>query len=102
MTASTVPTKIGGIVNTAKKLWELVKPNTAVANIQSGFANGIPNGTTLKDARWAGWNTTKSKQYEQKSNTWFRITACKHQWNFDWTYNGSLNGKGKYVARATT
>jgi len=88
-------------INIAKSLWDVVRDNAGVVNIDTDYATATPSGITQWQdlANWKNaqpWGPFKHVWYNG-----FGYTECQHEWSFVWAYGGDYNGEGQYLTQAT-
>jgi hypothetical protein len=87
------------VVNTAKTGWDIIKDGRPVSSTETTFANALP-----KDADWtnlSGWKNQKTDSLSWAGYNIFGNTLFKVSLQGSWSYNGSLNERGRFVNNAT-
>jgi hypothetical protein len=88
------------IINLGQKLWQIVEAGRPVVDVQSKFANAVPDGIKSWESL-EGWKVPSSKVFQVT----FRNGLGGHPVDFNYrllyTYGGSLGGKGSYLTHVT-
>lgn len=88
------------VVNILKKVYEFVKENKPVVNTSVDQACAIPQGITNWQ-QMAEWRNKQSSQYVIKYVNGFGVTVVEIVTKAYFYYNGSYQGKGRYITCAT-
>lgn len=88
------------IVNIAAKVWQIIKDNAPVVNIDTKYATAYPQGVTSA-TQLAGWSRPKSYVYGFYAENLYGSTTVDVKYKVTYTYNGSYKGKGKYLTAVT-
>jgi len=88
------------IVNIASKVWQIIKDNAPVVNIDTKYATAYPEGITAA-TQLAGWSRPKSYVYGFYAENLYGSTTIDVKYKVTYTYNGSYKGKGKYLTAVT-
>ena len=88
------------IVNIASKLWQIIKDNAPVVNIDTKYATAYPQGVTSA-TQLAGWSRPKSYVYGFYAENLYGSVMIDVKYKVTYTYNGSYKGKGKYLTAVT-
>lgn len=88
------------IVNIASKIWQIIKDNAPVVNIDTKYATAYPQGVTSA-TQLAGWSRPKSYVYGFYAENLYGSTTIDVKYKVTYTYNGSYKGKGKYLTAVT-
>jgi hypothetical protein len=97
--ASVVVT-IEKIVNIASKVWQIIKDNEPVVNINTKYATAYPEGVTSA-TQLASWSRPKSYVYGFYAENLYGSTTIDVKYKVTYTYNGAYKGKGKYLTAVT-
>lgn len=84
------------IINTASKIWDIVKDNRPVTNIETKYATAYPEGVTSA-TQMAGWSRPKTYVYGFYAENLYGSVMIDCKYKFSYTYNGAYKGKGKYL-----
>jgi hypothetical protein len=84
------------IVNIASKVWEIVKENKPVINIETKYATAYPEGVTSA-TQLASWSRPKTYVYGFYAENLYGSVMIDCKYKFSYTYNGAYKGKGKYL-----
>jgi len=84
------------IVNIASKIWDIVKENRPVTNIDTKYATAYPEGVTSA-TQMAGWSRPKTYVYGFYAENLYGSVMIDCKYKFSYTYNGAYKGKGKYL-----
>lgn len=88
------------IINIGKKIWKIIEANRPVVNVKTDSATILPVG--IQSAlQLEGWSMPQSKRYGVAYKNLFGMEVVKFDFRFIYTYGGSLDGKGKYLANVT-
>lgn len=93
---SSVIVNIEKIVNIASKIWEIVKDNRPIANIDTKYATAYPQGITSA-AQLAQWSKPKSYVYGFYAENLYGSVMIDCKYKFSYTYNGAYKGVGKFL-----
>jgi len=88
------------IVNIATKVWQIIKDNQPVVNIDTKYATAYPEGVTSA-TQLASWSRPKSYVYGFYAENLYGSTTIDVKYKVTFTYNGSYKGKGKYLTAVT-
>ncbi len=87
------------IINMGKKIWTLVEANRPVVNLNFDSANAFPLG--VQDANdLEGWKTPFARAYRTTYENLYGVTVVDYTYQVMYTYGGTLNGFGRYIANA--
>jgi len=84
------------IVNIASKVWEIVKENRPVTNIETKYATAYPEGVTSA-TQLAGWSRPKTYVYGFYAENLYGSVMIDCKYKFSYTYNGAYKGNGKFL-----
>jgi len=84
------------IVNIASKIWDIVKENRPVTNIETKYATAYPEGVTSA-TQLASWSRPKTYVYGFYAENLYGSVMIDCKYKFSYTYNGAYKGKGKYL-----
>lgn len=87
---------IDQIVNIASKIWQIVKDNAPVVNIETKYATAYPQGITSA-TQLGQWSKPRSYTYAFYAENMFGGVMIDCRYKVSYTYNGSYKGKGKYL-----
>jgi hypothetical protein len=88
------------IVNIATKVWQIIKDNAPVVNIDTKYATAYPEGITSA-TQLANWSRPKSYVYGFYAENLYGSTTIDVKYKVTYTYNGTYKGKGKYLTAVT-
>jgi len=91
-----VVVSLGNIVNIASKVWQVVKENAPVANIESKYATAYPQGVTAA-SQLAQWSKPKTSVYGFYAENMYGSVMVDCKYKVTYSYNGAYKGKGKYL-----
>jgi len=83
-----------------KAVWNLIENNQPTSNVTESWAGAVPKGITdwTQLSEWRGPYYSENFYMEFKNHLGTKLT--RFDWNFEFHYNGSLNGTGLYVTEA--
>ncbi len=84
------------IVNIASKVWEIVKDNKPVVEINTKYATAYPYGVTAAN-QLASWSRPKSYEYGFYAENLYGSVMIDCKYKFSFTYNGAYKGIGKFL-----
>lgn len=84
------------IVNIASKIWEIVKDNKPVVEINTKYATAYPYGITSAN-QLAGWSRPKTYVYGFYAENLYGSVMIDCKYKFSYTYNGAYKGVGKFL-----
>ncbi|CAF3433041.1 unnamed protein product [Rotaria socialis] len=89
------------IMNTARQAWSIVNNNRAIVDMQTSYGNGIPHRITdpFELQSWASPPISYSSTINVHNLLKQRVVQFTYALQF--TYGGSLDGKGAYLDRVT-
>ncbi|OGR43618.1 MAG: hypothetical protein A2X35_09420 [Elusimicrobia bacterium GWA2_61_42] len=87
---------LGQIVNIASKVWQIVKDNIPVVNIESKYATAYPQGVTAA-SQLAQWSRPKTYVYGFYAENMYGSVMIDCKYKVTYSYNGAYKGKGKYL-----
>ncbi|NLH38692.1 MAG: hypothetical protein GX445_01330 [Elusimicrobia bacterium] len=85
------------IVNIADKVWQMVKDNKPVVNIDSRYAVALPKGVTAA-SDLSNWSKPKSYLISFYFENLYGMDVVNVSYKVTYVYGGSYNGTGKYLA----
>jgi hypothetical protein len=88
------------IVNIASKIWQIIKDNAPVVNIDTKYATAYPEGVTAA-TQLAGWSRPKSYVYGFYAENIYGVTTIDVKYKVTYTYNGAYKGMGRYLTAVT-
>jgi hypothetical protein len=91
---------IDQIVNIATKIWDIVKENAPVADIDTKYATAYPQGVTAA-TQLAQWSRPKSYIYGFSANNLYGSTMIDCEYKVTYTYGGAYKGNGKFLTAVT-
>jgi hypothetical protein len=87
------------IINIALKAWQVVENNAPSVTLKTSFATGTPKG--IDDwTQMDGWSEPKVVQFSFTHKAPLGITTVDLEFSVIWSYDGSVDGIGKYVTGA--
>jgi hypothetical protein len=92
--------KIEQIVNIGTKLWDIVKDNKPVLNLDTKYATAYPQGVTAA-SQLSQWSRPKTYVYGFYAENLYGGTMIDSKHKVIFSYNGSYKGKGKYLTAVT-
>lgn len=94
------PVTPDNIINIGKDLWQVVLAGEPVVNLQTDFANALPQGVnSWEDLE--NWQTPMSKVYQVTFQNFYGKTVVDFSYRLIFTYGGNFKGKGKYLSHVT-
>lgn len=93
---NSVLVSIDTIINIASKIWQIVKDNIPVVNIETKYATAYPQGVTAA-SQMAQWAKPKSYLYGFYAENLYGSVMIDCKYKVSFTYNGAYKGKGKYL-----
>ncbi|MEW5951671.1 MAG: hypothetical protein GX447_03515 [Elusimicrobia bacterium] len=84
------------IINIASKIWDIIKDNAPVSNIDTKYAVALPQGITAP-SQLSGWSRPKVYIYGFYAENLYGIKTVDVEYRVIFTYGASYNGKGKYL-----
>ncbi len=91
---------LDNIVNIASKVWQIIRANAPVVNIETKYATAYPQGITSA-SQLAQWSRPKSYVYGFYAENLYGSVLVDCKYKATYTYNGSYKGKGKYLTAVT-
>lgn len=88
------------IINLGKELWQFIVDNKPVVNIRTDRATALPKGVTHA-SELEGWIGPTLKTYEMTFENAYGLEVIDFKFRVNYTYNGSYNGQGQYLANVT-
>ncbi|CAF2943327.1 unnamed protein product [Rotaria sp. Silwood2] len=93
--------EINQIMNTARQAWSIINNNRAVIDIQTSYGNGIP-GYITDPFELQSWSSPPaSYSFTINVNNRLKQRVLQFTYTLQFTYGGSLDGKGAYLDRVT-
>ncbi|CAF0827339.1 unnamed protein product [Rotaria sordida] len=93
--------EINQIMNTARHAWSIVDNNRAVIDIQTSYGNGIPGHITDPFELQSWSSPPASHSFTVNVNNRLKQRVLHFTYALQYTYGGSLDGKGSYLDRVT-
>jgi hypothetical protein len=87
------------IINKGEKIWKIIQDNKAVLNATSLYANALPKGVEASELE--GFSDPQFKSYRMYGKNGFGFTVYDVTYTVVHRYNGSYEGKGKYLENVT-
>jgi len=84
------------IVNIASKIWQIVKDNQPVVDVNTKYATAYPYGITSA-TQLANWSRPKSYVYGFYAENLYGSVMIDCKYKFSYTYNGAYKGIGKFL-----
>ncbi len=84
------------IVNIASKIWDIIKDNAPVSNIDTKYATALPQGVT-SPRQLTGWSKPRVYIFGFYAENLYGVKAVDVEYRVVYTFGGSYNGKGKYL-----
>ncbi len=84
------------IVNIASKIWDIIKDNAPVSNVDTKYAVALPQGIT-SPSQLSGWSKPKVYIYGFYAENLYGIKTIDVEYRVIFNYGASYNGKGKYL-----
>jgi hypothetical protein len=91
---------IDQIINLGQTIWDIIKANAPVVNIQTQYATALPKGITSW-GQLAGWKPPEGTVYGFSANNLFGMKVVNVRYQVLRTCGGNYNGKGKYLTAVT-
>ncbi|CAF1235555.1 unnamed protein product [Adineta ricciae] len=92
---------IGRIINTARQAWSIVDQNRAVVDIQTSYSNVLPSHITDPFELQSWSSPPASHSYTVQVYNRLKQRVLQFTYSLQFTYGGSLDGKGAYLDRVT-
>eukprot|EP00163_Fabomonas_tropica_P031387 TRINITY_DN744_c0_g1_i1.p1 TRINITY_DN744_c0_g1~~TRINITY_DN744_c0_g1_i1.p1 ORF type:complete len:251 (+),score=96.41 TRINITY_DN744_c0_g1_i1:360-1112(+) len=91
---------VGTIIQIGKEVFQIIKDNKQVLNVEEDNASAIPEGVTpMEMENWRGPKSWGPFNWNLKNK--FGSTVAKLDFAFDWRYAGSYKSAGQYIYEAT-
>ena len=87
---------IDKIINLGEKIWAIIEKNKPVVNVQSTYANAVPQGITHWD-QLEGWSEPKVRTYAFIAKNVYGAKMVEVRYQVMMSYGGNYKGKGKYI-----
>lgn len=88
------------IINIGVKVWDIIKENKPVVQVQTPMAHALPRGlgcwTDLEQ-----WHAPRTQSYEVVYKNKFGMEVIRFRYRVQFTYGGTSAGLGRYIANAT-
>jgi hypothetical protein len=84
------------IINMGKKVWDIVKANRPVTNVQYDFANALPKGLT-SSAELSDFSNVQSSSVRIWGTNGFGVTVYDVTLTAVHQFGGQYEGKGRYL-----
>ena len=91
---------IDKIINTAAKIWGLIKNNAPVMNITTKYATAVPKGL-ISWINLSNWKTPRAYTYAFNANNFYGTEVIHVQYKVIYMYGGNYKGKGQYLTGVT-
>jgi len=91
---------IDQVINIGTKVWDIIKLNAPVVNIETSYATAVPQGITAWN-QLAGWQKPRSSTYSFSAKNLYGTTVIDVKYKVVYTYGGAYGGKGKYLTGVT-
>lgn len=87
---------VDAIINIGAKVWKVFEASTPVVNLSTKRANALPR--EYKDWReMSDWSDVQARQYTVSYKNGFDAEVVRFSVLMTYAYNGSFNGRGKYL-----
>lgn len=84
------------IVNIASKLWDIIKDNAPVSNVDTRYATALPQGIT-SPYQLSGWSKPRVYVYGFYAENLYGVKTIDVEYRVIFNYGASYSGKGKYL-----
>ncbi len=84
------------VVNIGTKLWDIVKDNKPVLNLDTKYATAYPQGVTAA-SQLSQWSRPKSYQYGFYAENLYGGVMIDSKHKVAFSYGGAYKGQGKYL-----
>ena len=91
---------IDEIVELGSRAWEFLKENRPQVSLKNQTASAVPKGVNEWDSL-EQWKTPKTKLFHVVFKNGFRMKICDFTYRIVYTWGGTVDGKGKYLADVT-
>ena len=91
---------IDQIINTATKIWDIIKQNAPVVNIDTKYATAMPQGITAWN-QLTEWQKPKSYIYGFYAENLYGTKTIDVKYKVVFTAGGKYKGKGQYLTGVT-
>lgn len=89
------------VINTALKVWEIVKENKPVVDVDSkNFFYALPLAIENGFEETAGWQPERNVKIEVAYKNFYGFNVVKFVYQIKLIYGGTVDGKGLYIAAA--
>lgn len=92
--------QLEAIVNLAERVWEVIKDNAPVLNVNYKYANALPRGVASSD-ELENFSNLQYKSYRQYGRNLFGATVYDVTYTLVHRYGGTYNGRGQYLENVT-
>jgi hypothetical protein len=104
-------TSVGGVIDEASiildkiiamgdKVWKIIEKNKPVVNQTYETVSAVPQG--IKEwQQLTGWSMPQVRVYKMDYKNFYGMSVVTFSYRVAYTYGGSVNGKGKYLASVT-
>ena len=91
---------IDQIVNTAARIWDIIKQNAPVVNLDTKYATAVPQGITAWN-QLTEWKKPKTYIYGFYAENLYGATTIDVTYKVIFTAGGKYKGKGQYLTGVT-
>ncbi|UJR34952.1 hypothetical protein I4U23_027730 [Adineta vaga] len=92
---------IGHIINSAREAWSIVNKNRAVVDVQTSYGNVLPSHITDPFELQSWSSPPASHTFTVNVYNRLKQRVLQFTYSLQFTYGGSLDGKGAYLDRVT-
>ena len=91
---------LDSIINIGLKIWKIIVDNKPVVDVRTQYATALPKGAIGWDSM-ASWQPPKGVIYGFSAKNAYGVTVLNVRYQVLRTYDGSYQGKGKYLTAVT-
>ena len=88
------------VVNLGEKIWKIIEKNKPVLNVKYAYANAVPKGVKGPE-ELEGFTPMNYRSFRKSGKNWFGSTVFDVTYTLAHRYNGSFQGRGKYLDAVT-
>lgn len=91
---------IANVINIGEKVWTIIEKNKPVVDIRYTYANALPEG--VKSSReLERFSDLQARSFRTYGKNWFNATVYDVTYTVIHRYNGSYQGRGRYLENVT-
>ncbi len=100
VSADDILKEINEIVNLGEKIWKIIEKNRPVINVKYAYANAVPKGVKGPE-ELEGFTPMNYRSFRKFGKNWFGSTVFDLTYTLAHRYNGTYQGRGKYLDAVT-